>query len=59
MLVINRKVSEQILINENIKLVILSVKGKYVTIGIEADKDVSVTRPDAIDKVKKPSVTKV
>ncbi len=48
MLVLSRKTQEQILIPEmNIRLTILSVGKNRVQVGIEAPKEIEITRPKA------------
>ena len=48
MLVLSRKTQEQILIPEmNIRLTILSVGKNRVQLGIEAPKEIEITRPEA------------
>lgn len=48
MLILSRKIQEQILIpGLNIRLTVLSVGKNRVQVGIEAPKDVHITRPDA------------
>jgi carbon storage regulator CsrA len=51
MLVLTRKMNEQILIGENIKITLVRVRGNSVRIGIEAPREVRVVRGelDAID----------
>ena len=44
MLVLTRKLQEQILIGDNIKITILRVKGQNVRIGIEAPREIRVVR---------------
>ena len=44
MLVLSRKIGEEILIGENIRLTILSTKGERVRIGIAAPPEVRVDR---------------
>ncbi len=44
MLVLSRKLKQEILIGENIKITVLKVKGNSVRIGIEAPRDVHVLR---------------
>ena len=50
MLVLTRKENESLIIGDNIKLTILSVKGGQVRVGIEAPLDVSVQRGELILK---------
>ena len=48
MLVLSRKLREQILIPElNISITVLSVGTNRVQIGIDAPRDIEITRPDA------------
>lgn len=44
MLVLTRKLNEQILIGEDIKVTLLRVRGNAVRIGIEAPRDVRIVR---------------
>lgn len=46
MLVLTRKMDEQILIGDNIKITLLRVRGNSVRIGIEAPRDVRVVRSE-------------
>lgn len=53
MLILTRKVQEAILIGHDIKVVIDSVDGQRVRIGIEAPKDVKILREE-LEPVEKP-----
>lgn len=53
MLILTRKVREAILIGHDIKVVIDSVDGQRVRIGIEAPKDVKILREE-LEPVEKP-----
>ena len=46
MLALSRKKKEAIVINNNIEITILEVKGDQVKIGIDAPKDVSIYRKE-------------
>ena len=46
MLVLSRKVGEEIIIGDNIRVVVVAVKGENVRIGISAPKDVVVDRQE-------------
>jgi carbon storage regulator CsrA len=46
MLVLSRKINEEIVIGDNIKVTILKLKGNTVRIGIEAPNDVRVLRAE-------------
>ena len=47
MLVLNRQIGEEIIINDNVIIKILSITFGRVSIGIEAPLDIAITRPDA------------
>lgn len=53
MLVITRKDGESVLIGENIKITVVKSKGGQVKIGIEAPKEVVVTREELLEKNEK------
>lgn len=53
MLILTRKVREAVLIGHDIKVVIDSVDGQRVRIGIEAPKDVKILREE-LEPVEKP-----
>jgi len=46
MLILTRRISESIVIGDDVKLTVLGVKGNQVRIGIDAPKDVSVHREE-------------
>lgn len=46
MLVLSRKKNETIRIGENIRLVVVEIRGDKVRLGVEAPKDVAIQRPD-------------
>jgi len=50
MLVLNRKEGEGVIIDDNIKVTVLKVKGRQVKIGIEAPKDTKIAREEIADK---------
>ena len=52
MLVLKRKMNEEIIINSNVKIKILSVTDNQVKIGIEAPKEVEIFRGEVFEKVK-------
>jgi carbon storage regulator len=51
-LVLTRKVGDVIAIGDNIKIVVMSIKGKQVRLGIEADKSTIVHREEIYQKIK-------
>ena len=46
MLILTRKVSERLIIDENIIITVLSVKGRKIRIGIDAPPEVQVHREE-------------
>ena len=57
MLVLTRKVNEEILVNDNIVIKIVSIEGNHVRIGIEAPKSVSIHRKEVYEKIKEENLT--
>lgn len=53
MLVLTRKPGQSIIINDNIEVTILEVKGDAVRIGVEAPKNVAIYRHEIYEEIKK------
>lgn len=51
MLVVSRKKNEKIVINDNIEIVIVEIRGDKVRLGIEAPKEVPVHRKEVFDVI--------
>jgi len=51
MLVLSRKKNESIIINDNITVTIIEIRGDKVPLGIEAPKDVTVHRREVYDAI--------
>lgn len=51
MLFISRKIDESIIINNNIELKVLEIKGKTVKLGFNFPKEASVLRKELYDKI--------
>jgi len=51
MLVLSRKRNETIVINDNVRVTIVDVKGDRVRVGIEAPKEVPVHRQEVYDAI--------
>jgi len=52
MLVLTRRINESIVINDNISVFVVEVRGDRVRLGIEAPKDVSVHRKEVYDALR-------
>ena len=52
MLILSRKADESLIIGDEVKLTILSIKGKQVRIGITAPDNISVHREEIYQKIK-------
>jgi carbon storage regulator len=55
MLVVTRKPHEAVIIGDDVTVVVLSVKGNQVRIGIQAPKNVSVHREEVYDVIQRGS----
>lgn len=56
MLVLTRKVNESIMIGDSIEVVVVSVHGEQVKIGIKAPRDVSVHRREVYEAIQKENI---
>ncbi len=52
MLVLSRRTNEQIVINDNITITIVDVRGDKVKLGIEAPKSIPVHRKEVYDSIR-------
>lgn len=50
MLILTRRVDETLLIGDDIRIVVLGVKGQQVRLGIEAPNDMSVDREEVRER---------
>lgn len=50
MLILTRRINESIIINDNITLTVLGIKGNQVRIGINAPADVKVNRQEVYER---------
>ena len=53
MLVLSRKKNESIVINNDIKIVVVEIRGDKVRLGIDAPRDVTVHREEIYDAIKR------
>ena len=52
MLILTRRVSETLMIGDDVSVTVLGVKGNQVRIGVNAPKDVAVHREEIYDRIK-------
>ncbi len=57
MLVLSRKKNESIVINNDITIVVVEIRGDKVRLGVEAPKEVPVHRREVYDAIKRNSET--
>ena len=53
MLVLSRKQDEKIVIGDNISLMVISIQGDKVRLGIDAPKDISIHRQEVYEAIKR------
>ena len=53
MLALARKVNESIVINDNIEVTVLEIKGDQIKLGISAPKSVPIYRKEIFDQIQK------
>jgi carbon storage regulator len=56
MLVLTRKINESIVINEDVSVLVVEVRGDRVRLGIDAPKDVTVHRKEVYDAIRESSI---
>jgi len=59
MLVLARKVEQSIVINDNIELLVIEVRGDQVRLGIEAPRSIPVHRKELLEQIKAENATNV
>lgn len=52
MLVLARKVGQSIVINDNIKILVIEVRGDQVRLGIEAPREILVHRTELLEQIR-------
>ncbi|OGT43604.1 MAG: carbon storage regulator [Gammaproteobacteria bacterium RIFCSPHIGHO2_12_FULL_40_19] len=52
MLILTRRISESIIIGDDVKITVLGVKGNQVRLGIDAPKNLSVHREEIYERIK-------
>lgn len=51
MLILTRRIGEEIIIADNIKVITLGIRGNQVKIGIEAPNEVIILRKEVLDRI--------
>lgn len=51
MLILTRKIQEAIIINDNVTITVLSIRGNQVRLGIDAPREVQVHREEIYHKI--------
>ena len=51
MLILTRRISESIIVGDDVKITVLGVKGNQVRLGIDAPKDLSVHREEIYNRI--------
>lgn len=52
MLILTRRISESIIIGDDVKITVLGIKGNQVRLGVDAPKTISVHREEIYERIK-------
>ena len=58
MLVLSRKKNESIIINDDITIVVVEIRGDKVRLGVEAPKEISVHRQEVFEAIRRDEAAK-
>lgn len=57
MLVLARKVGQSIVVNENVEILVIEVRGEQVRLGIEAPRSIPVYRKELLEQIRAENIS--